>query len=196
MHHQAIRLDVTTPRDRYKATLGLRGRHQVPNALAALRLLEELTAAGLATVPASAIRTGLEDVEWPARLEAATWRGHAVLVDGAHNPAGARALQSYLAEAYGRRLPLVIAVMREKVVDEMVAALAPSASHFVCTAPATPRTIPLSDLLAAVRRAAPGIPGEAVAGPIDALARAVGYGSPAVVAGSLYLAGEIRAEWA
>ena len=86
--------------------------------------------------------------------------------------------------------------MRAESVDEMVAALAPSASHFVCTAPATLRAVPPSDLLVAVRRTAPGIPAEAVAGPIDALARAVGYGSPAVVAGSLYLAGEIRAEWA
>ena len=196
MSQQAIRLHLTTPRDRYDATLGLRGRHQVQNAIAAVRLLEEMTASGLAAIPAAAIRTGLEDVVWPARLETATWRGHAVLLDGAHNPAGARALQSYLAEAYGRRLPIVMAVMREKSADEMVAALAPSASHFVCTAPATPRAVPPSDLLVAVRRTAPGIPAEAVAGPIDALARAVAYGSPAVVAGSLYLAGEIRAEWA
>ena len=181
---------------KYTATLGLRGRHQLDNAATAVTLLEAMNEAGLAAVPPAAIRMGLEDVVWPARLEAATWRGHEVLVDGAHNPAGARALQSYLAEAYGRRLPIVMAVMREKAADEMVAALAPSASHFVCTAPATPRAMPPSDLLAAVRRAAPGIHGEAVAGPIDALARAVGYGSPAVVAGSLYLAGEIRAEWA
>jgi dihydrofolate synthase/folylpolyglutamate synthase len=196
MHDQTTRLDLTTPREVYFVTLSLRGRHQVLNAIAAVRLLEEMTQAGLATVPAGAIRTGLEAVAWPARLEAANWRGHAVLVDGAHNPAGARALQSYLAEAYGRRLPIVMAVMREKAVDEMVAALAPSASHFVCTAPATPRALAPSDLLAAARRAAPQVPAEAVARPLDALARAVGYGSPAVVAGSLYLAGEIRAEWA
>jgi hypothetical protein len=56
--------------------------------------------------------------------------------------------------------------------------------------------MPPSDLLAAVRRAAAGVAAETVARPVDALARAVAYGSPAVVAGSLYLAGEIRAEWA
>jgi dihydrofolate synthase/folylpolyglutamate synthase len=193
---ERIGLDVKTPRGRYGVTLGLRGRHQVGNAILAVRLLEEITAAGLAAVPGDAVRTGLEDVVWPARLEAAKWRGHDVLVDGAHNPAGARALQAYLAETYERRLPIVLAVMREKSVDQMVAALAPSASYFVCTAPATPRAMPPSDLLAAVRRVAPGVPVEAAASPIDALARAVTYGSPAVVAGSLYLAGEIRAEWA
>ena len=180
----------------YTVTLGLRGRHQIDNAAAAVRLLEEMTAAGLVKVTRDAIRVGLEDVVWPGRLEAATWRGHDVLVDGAHNPAGARALQSYLAEAYGRKVPIVLAVMREKSVEEMVAALAPSASHFMCTAPATPRAMAPSDLLAVVRRMAPGTPAEAVPHAVQALARAVTYGSPAVVAGSLYLAGEIRAEWA
>jgi dihydrofolate synthase/folylpolyglutamate synthase len=196
MTRQSIHLQLQTPHGRCEATLRLRGRHQVQNAVAAVRTLEELTSAGLASVPATAIRTALEDVVWPARLETATWRGREVLVDGAHNPAGARALQSYLGEAFGRRLPIVLAVMREKSVDDVVAALAPSASHFVCTAPATPRAMPPSDLLAAIRRVAPAVPAEAVAGPIEALARAVTYGSPAVVAGSLYLAGEIRAEWA
>ncbi len=182
--------------NKHHVTLGLKGRHQVDNAVTAVTLLEEMTAAGLVSVSAAASRVGLEEVAWPGRLEAAVWRGHDVLVDGAHNPAGARALQSYLADTYGRRLPIVVAVMREKSVDEMIAALAPSALHFFCTAPATPRAMPPSDLLMAVQRAAPGIPAEAVPGPIDALARAVEFGSPAVVAGSLYLAGEIRAEWA
>jgi dihydrofolate synthase/folylpolyglutamate synthase len=185
-----------TPRGLYGATLALRGRHQIDNAMAAVRLLEEMTAAGLVSVPGEAIRIGLEDVVWPGRLEAATWRGRDVLVDGAHNPAGARALQSYLVETYGRRVPIVLAVMREKSVHDMVAALAPSASHFICTAPATPRATPPSDLVAAVRRTSPAVPAEAVPAPLDALARAITLGSPAVVAGSLYLAGEIRAEWA
>jgi len=185
-----------TPRGPHDARLALRGRHQLQNATAAVRLLEELTATGTASVPADAIRVALEDVVWPGRLERTTWRGHEVLVDGAHNPAGARALQAYLAEAFGRRLPMVVGVMRDKPIDLLLDALAPAASHFVCTAPATHRAADPSDLVAAVRRVAPAIPAEAVAGPVDALARAVTYGSPAVVAGSLFLAGEIRAEWA
>jgi len=146
--------------------------------------------------PAAAIRSALTDAEWPARLELLPWRGGHVLIDGAHNPAGARALQSYLAEAFGRRLPFVVGVMRDKPIDALLGALAPAASHFVCTAPATLRAADPSDLVAAIRRVAPAIPAEAVAEPANALARAVTFGSPAVVAGSLYLAGEIRAEWA
>ncbi len=193
--HGLTRLLLETPHARYAAVLALRGRHQIHNATAAVRLLEELDAGGAFTVPAEAIRGALEDVVWPGRLESASWRGHAVLVDGAHNPAGARALQSYLAEAYGRPLPLVVGMMRDKALEEMLAALAPAASRFLCTAPATSRAAAPSDLVAVASKIAPGIPAEAFAKPLDALARAVSTGSPAVVAGSLYLAGEIRAEW-
>ena len=91
------RLSLVTPRGAYRdLTLGLRGRHQVANALAAVRLLEEVSAHGLMPVPADAIRTAVHDVKWPARLELLRWRRHDVIIDGAHNPAGARALAAYL----------------------------------------------------------------------------------------------------
>jgi dihydrofolate synthase/folylpolyglutamate synthase len=196
MRDGVIRLRLDTPRGHYDAQLALRGRHQVRNATTAVRLLEELTASGLVSVPSAAIRTALDDVVWPGRLEPAVWHGHDVLVDGAHNPAGARALQSYLAEAFGRPLPIVVGIMRDKPVEAILAALAPSASHFLCTAPATSRAAAPSDLVAAAVRVAPAVPAVAAASPTDALARAVAIGSPAVVAGSLYLAGEIRAQWA
>ena len=92
------RLSLATPRASYgPLVLGLRGRHQVQNAITAVRLLEEMPAIAGGPMAAAAVRAALETVVWPARLESARWRGHAVLVDGAHNPAGARALQSYLA---------------------------------------------------------------------------------------------------
>jgi dihydrofolate synthase/folylpolyglutamate synthase len=46
---------------------------------------------------------GVEDVTWPGRLERRVWRGHEVLIDGAHNPAGARALAAYLREVVPHR---------------------------------------------------------------------------------------------
>lgn len=196
MQDGVIQLRLDTPRATHDARLALRGRHQVQNATTAVRLLEEVTASGLVSVASGAIRVALEEVVWPGRLEAGTWQGHPVLVDGAHNPAGARALQSYLAEAFGRPLPMVVGIMRDKPVDAILAALAPSASHFICTASATSRAAVPSDLVAAAARVAPAVPAVAAASPADALARAVTLGSPAVVAGSLYLAGEIRAAWA
>lgn len=187
------RLSLATPRRAYPAlTLALRGRHQVDNAVTAVRLLEELSARGIADVSEVAAITALTRVEWPARLEHVAWRGHTLVIDGAHNPAGARALASYLGDTYGRRVPLVIGIMRDKNIDAMIEALAPAASHFVFTAASSGRAAAPADLAAAARRVAPGVPRSEAASPIDALALAAPLGDPIVVAGSLYLVGEVR----
>ncbi len=174
-------------------TLGLAGRHQLPNALVAVRLLEELDARTPLGVPASAVRTAIEDVVWPARLESIRTATGDLLVDGAHNPAGARALAAFITEVYARPLPMVVGVMADKAVEVMLAALAPAASHLICTAADTPRAIPAQDLAALAARIAPDRAVRAVASPAEAVRVAAGLGSPVVVAGSLYLAGEVRA---
>jgi len=176
--------------------LGLRGRHQIANAVTATRLLEELTAAGRFVVRSAAIRTGLEDVEWPGRLEWRQWRGQPVLIDGAHNPAGARALAAYVREVVGRPVPVVVGAMGDKHVAGMIKAMAPMAARFVCTAADSRRAARPEDVLAIARAVAPGVQANAAASPLDALAAAAAAadGQPVVVAGSLYLAGEIRAK--
>ena len=85
---------ITTPRRDYGwVPLGLRGDHQVPNALVAVRLLEELERQ-LPVTPA-AITAGIRDVRWPGRLQMIEVPGgRRVLLDAAHNPAGAWALAS------------------------------------------------------------------------------------------------------
>jgi dihydrofolate synthase/folylpolyglutamate synthase len=184
-------LSLTTPVARYRrVNLALRGRHQVDNAVTAVRLLESLPAVP-APVPAAAIVTGLEDAVWPARLQLLPWRGGDVLLDGAHNPAGARALAAYVAETYRRPLPFVVGVMSDKKIDGMLAALAPAASGFWFTAPASARAAPPSQLVEIAARVAADVPARAVAVPFDAIAAALVTGSPVVVAGSLYLAGEV-----
>ena len=89
-------ITLKTPMHDYgRITLGLRGAHQVPNALVALRLLEELSR--VAPVSADAIVSGLRDVEWRGRLQLVEAPGgRQVLLDAAHNPAGAAALAAYL----------------------------------------------------------------------------------------------------
>jgi dihydrofolate synthase/folylpolyglutamate synthase len=190
----ATTLSLRTPRHFYdRIPLALRGRHQVDNAVAAVRTLEELSARAGLDVPFEAIRLALRDVEWPARMELRQWDGHDVLIDGAHNPAGARALAVYLGEAYGRALPIVFGAMRDKKVDRVIEALAGTASCFLCTAAATPRAMSPSELAELVRQSAPGVAVREVQAPMTALREAATLGSPVVVAGSLYLAGEIRA---
>ncbi len=133
-------ISLQTPHRSYgDLTLALRGRHQIDNAVTAVRLLEELEGAGGPAVAATAIRPALEDVEWPARLELVRADAHEVLIDGAHNPAGARALVEYLRETYARPLPMVVGIMRDKQIDEMIQAFARGASHFVFTAASTGR---------------------------------------------------------
>jgi dihydrofolate synthase/folylpolyglutamate synthase len=187
-------IDLRTPTRVYEGlTLGLRGRHQVPNAIAAVRTLEELDRRGVFRVPPEAVRTAVEDVVWPGRLELATVDSHAVLIDGAHNAAGATALAAFLRETWSQSLPIVLGVLRDKDVPAVVSPLAAVASRIICTAAPSPRAMTPEDLAAVVRTHARGIDVDVCADPRDAIALAAAYGSPVVVAGSLYLAGEVRA---
>lgn len=188
-------LDVGTPRAQYpNLRLALRGRHQVANAITALTLMEELNAARLFDLPTFAVRTGIEDVVWPARLERMVIGTTSVLVDGAHNPAGARALTAFVLETYGQRLPLVFGAMKDKRLHDLAKALIPAASSVICTAPNTSRAAAPDDLARVVRSVAGDIPVSSAGHPVAAVAGAARFGSPVIVAGSLYLAGEIRRE--
>jgi dihydrofolate synthase/folylpolyglutamate synthase len=188
-----LHLDLTTPAHAYRDLRpALRGRHQVQNIVTAVRLLETLDATAIAHVPVEAIRAAVEAVEWPARLQMVAHADGDVLIDGAHNPAGAQALARYVAETYGRR-PMVVGIMADKNIDEMIAAFAPAASHFVFTAAHSPRAARPSDLLARAASLAPSVPAQAIDTPDAALTAARPLGTPVVVAGSLYLAGEILA---
>ncbi len=190
---QAV-VTMTTPRRRYDGLrLALRGRHQIDNARTAIRLLEALDETGRFAIDEAAIRTAIEDVVWPGRLELVRSAAGEILIDGAHNPAGARALAAYVLETYGQRLPFVVAIMHDKQIDTILTALAPAASCFVCTAPETPRAARPEDLALAASRVAPDLPVSTAPDPIAAIRRAAVAGSPVVVAGSLYLAGDVRA---
>ena len=127
-------------------------------------------------------------------MELLDWHGRPVLIDGAHNPAGARSLASYLNEVYPHRVPIVLGVMSDKAVDRIVEALAPNAVAFVCTAATTPRALAADALADVVRQNAPTADTISIPSPRAALEHAASLGSPVVVAGSLYLAGEIRAQ--
>lgn len=173
-------------------TLGLRGRHQVDNAVTALCAMEVIDSEDLLRIPHASRVRGLADVEWPARLEMRNWNGAQVLIDGAHNPAGAQALAHYLREAFNRPLPIVFAAMQDKDVAGIIAALAPAASAFICTAAQSPRAARPAHLAAAVSVIAGDVPVQMADTPALALETAASFGQPIVAAGSLYLAGEIR----
>jgi len=171
------------------ATLALRGRHQRDNASVAVALLDELTRQGLA-VPDRAVREGLAHACWPARLERFVVRGVDVLLDAAHNPAGARALASHLEEIGWSRITLLFGAMHDKDVAGMLEAVGPRCETIVCTTAPNPRAVPAEELVAVARRFAPSI--EAIDDPAAALASALARQRPVVAAGSIFLIGPLR----
>src|SRR5436190_17280407 len=108
--------------------IGLRGRHQAENAAIADAVLDALEAAGIATTPDAARRAGYATAVWPGRLELVRANGHDILLDGAHNPAGAATLAAALDDLRpyleAGHLTLVTATMADKDVDGLIEALA------------------------------------------------------------------------
>jgi dihydrofolate synthase/folylpolyglutamate synthase len=174
-------------------TLALPGRHQLENAAVAVAILERWSAL-VSEVSTAAIVTGLTDCEWPARLE---WlrlpHGGEVLIDAAHNPAGAEALASYLKDTSSPRLPIVFAAMGDKDVAGMITALVPVASMFVATTVPHSRARPADEMAAEIRKHAPGVHVIAVAPPEAAVARALEHSPKVAAAGSIYMVGPLRA---
>jgi dihydrofolate synthase/folylpolyglutamate synthase len=114
-----------------RVMLGLRGNHQAENAASAIEAVELLQDFGF-SIPRESIIKGLREVRWPGRLELIDDRP-AILLDGAHNPAGARALRRYLEEFWRRPVTLVFGAMGDKDVEGMASELFGVASTLVLT---------------------------------------------------------------
>nr|WP_235610431.1 folylpolyglutamate synthase/dihydrofolate synthase family protein [Deinococcus aerius] len=135
-----------------------------------------------------AIRAGAARVRWPGRLEVLPWRGGRVLLDGAHNPDGARALADALRGLGVTRLPVVFGAAADKDAAGVAGALRAVASEVILTRAAlSPRAADPASL-------APhfgGLPVRMAGSPAAAL-DLLPAGGLSVVCGSLYLIGEVR----
>jgi dihydrofolate synthase/folylpolyglutamate synthase len=190
-----------------RTRVGLRGRHQAANVAIADALLDALAEAGISRTDGAARRAGYAAAAWPGRLELLAVNGHDVLLDGAHNPAGAAALAVALDDLRpfltDGPVTLVTASMADKDVDGVIRALASSPSlagaTVVCTSLDVARAMPAADLAARWEAGMPGARVVAEPDPGAALDRAVSRQSagagPVVVAGSLYLVGVARARF-
>ena len=113
----------------------LAGEHQVENAVTAAVALACLGVAD------SAIEAGIARARWPGRLERVSERPE-IILDGAHNPAGARALAAYIDRFYARRrVRLIYGAMRDKAIDEISGILFPRAQQVIVTAPQQARAL-------------------------------------------------------
>ncbi len=165
-------------------TCPLAGRHQIENARAAI-----LATRALGISPQH-IRAGLAAVKWPGRLELIS-RHPDFILDGAHNPAGAAALASYIREFHSHRpVWLVYGAMRDKAVEEVVEQLFPLAAKLIATAPDFARALrPQAILELSAQREA--IAANSVTAAIE-LARHAPANAIVFFTGSLFLVGEAR----
>jgi dihydrofolate synthase / folylpolyglutamate synthase len=170
--------------------LALAGAHQRGNAGLAAAALRALRRGGV-TVGELEIARGIATARWPGRLELLG----GVLLDGAHNPDGARALAAALADAHpGRPIELIFGALGDKDHRAMLAALAGAVRRLHLVAPVTPRARAVKELSAAAE--ALGVAAVTYGGLAEAIAgarAAAGDGAQVVLAGSLYLVGEARA---
>ncbi|MFL5770203.1 MAG: bifunctional folylpolyglutamate synthase/dihydrofolate synthase, partial [Chloroflexota bacterium] len=185
-----------------RTAIGLRGRHQAANAAVADAILDALGDAAIASVPDAARRSGYANARWPGRLELLSIGGVDVLLDGAHNPAGAAALATALDDLRPFLEPgpvtIVTASMADKDVDGIIESLARSralrGARVVATQLDLTRALPADQLAARWARVSePDWTVSADRDPAAALDRAIdGAVGAVVVAGSLYLVGLAR----
>jgi dihydrofolate synthase/folylpolyglutamate synthase len=170
--------------------IGLHGRHQRANAAVALATLELI--ADRYSVSEQARRDGLATVQWPGRLEVMRERP-LVIIDGAHNSEGVQALVSELNELRrGRRIKLLFAAMADKEWELMLAALGKAVDEIIFTRVSMERSAAPEAL---AEKLAAGIPRRVISDPQLALGTLLDEALDndiVVVAGSLYLLGEIR----
>jgi dihydrofolate synthase/folylpolyglutamate synthase len=185
---------ITATRGYGPVRLGLAGAHQIANAMVAVRLLEELDAQGL-SVDQAAIETGLAAPVWRGRLEHLVLvDGREVLLDAAHNAAGARALASHVKTHWPDRPTLVFACAADKDAASMLAALAPVVGEIVLTSFANVRSAAPATLERVVRDAAIANTVRLVQPASAALDAALAQAPRVVVAGSIFLLGDLLPE--
>jgi dihydrofolate synthase/folylpolyglutamate synthase len=175
--------------------LSLVGRHQGANAAIALATLAEMSRAGY-RIPEAAVRRGLSQVRWPARVEVLQ-RSPTIVLDAAHNVASVEALVEVLQESFSvsRRL-LVFATTRDKNLRGMLERLLPAFDEVIFTRYwSNPRGVPPEDL-AALATEVSAIPRVVCADAATAWQAVQARVTPehlVCIAGSFFIAAEMRA---
>ena len=175
------------------------GRHQLRNVALAITAAEQVAKKGFTGITAESIERGIRDTTWPGRFQIIepkqAWPE--IVLDVAHNPAGAWALRSALSERYDDRpLIFVVGAMRDKAISEIAEILFPMAERVIATQPQNPRAAMPEEIRQAAARTGTDI--ECVAAVPAAIERAREAALPdgvIVVTGSIYLVGEAMQVW-
>jgi dihydrofolate synthase/folylpolyglutamate synthase len=176
---------VKQPFDRFP--IALSGTHQQENAALAISALHT---AGI-TIDEAAIEHGLALVSWPARFQ--RW-GERTIIDGAHNPAGARILAQTWGQVFGhRRATILLAVLRDKDAAAIATALRPIARRMLLPPLQSERAVSPEELRLTICDQLPGLPMATAPSLEAAWADAEADSAPILITGSLHFAGQALA---
>jgi dihydrofolate synthase/folylpolyglutamate synthase len=169
------------------------GRHQLRNIALAIAAAEELSKQGLAVTPES-IERGIRQTRWPGRFQVipATADSPEMVLDVAHNPAGAWALRSALSSYYeGRRIIFVFGAMRDKAIGEIAEVLFPLGERVIATRAENPRSASPEEIREAASRSNAEIEGDPdVASAVQRARTLASTDGVVVITGSIYIVGE------
>lgn len=172
------------------------GRHQAENLKTALATLEILRKSGAVKLDREALYEGLKRARQPGRFEV-IGEDPVVIIDGAHNEAGAQVLQETMAQHFaGKKILLVAGILADKEIDSIVKFLTKITDHIIVTEPDNPRKLAAEKLAEHVADfgAAAEVVSDVEAAVHRAKELADGY-DVILFAGSLYLIGDVRRLW-
>lgn len=185
-----LRIDFNTQKDSYRnVKIGILGRHQIANAKMAILLVEHLKEHF--SIDRSDIVNGLEKARHPGRLD---FHGNFVF-DGAHNPAGARALRDFVEEFIKSKVTMIFGSMADKDIREIGRILFPLAETLILTTLENSRAMPAHELAKLVPEEIEReriVISENVGQAIERASDFAGSDGLILVTGSLYLIGEVQ----
>ncbi len=173
----------------------LLGKHQVNNATVALTTIMALKKYHKIDVSEKSIRNGLKKAKWPGRLEVLK-RNPTLLIDGAHNIHGARALKRSIQEIFNYdRLIAVIGVLGDKDVDGILSEIIPLCDTVIITKPNNPRAISLDKLKEKIEALDRDVlMHEDISEAVDKSLEIAEQGDLVLYCGSLYMIGDVRSK--
>lgn len=171
---------------------GIPGRYQAGNAAVALAAAE-LICTARASIPPDTLAAGVSSAYWPGRMELVPGTPP-LLLDGAHNPAGAAALAEALGDYPCRRILMVTGVCQDKDVEQMFVPLIPLVARIYTVTPSVDRAQSAEALSLRFKElGADSTPCATVADGIERARSESGPGDMLLICGSLFVVGETKA---
>jgi dihydrofolate synthase/folylpolyglutamate synthase len=171
----------------------LPGRHQLRNLALAITAAEELNHCGFRITPKN-VEQGIRATQWPARFQVIPANDELpeIVLDVAHNPAGAWALRSALSAFYeDRPLIFIFGAMRDKAISEIAGILFPLAECVIATHAENPRAATAQEVEAAAAHTQTEIIQEnSVRSALERARMLAGSSGVVVITGSIYIVGE------